>query len=182
MRRIVWLILIYQVVLKASFGSAWIDQAFQDSYKLESRGAYRKAYERLLPLESSLKHNYFYNVRMAWLSSLVKNYQVSIRYYTQASIILPNSFEPRLGLARVYLLLSKPTLAAINAKIVLKTDPLNYYGNLYLARSLQQLKQKELAIQIVERLLGYYPSSKDFIGLYTQLKDKANSSKAKKRK
>ncbi|ADV46787.1 tetratricopeptide repeat protein [Nitratifractor salsuginis] len=179
MRRLIPILFLLSVLLwgAASPGNEAISRAYRNSYTLESQGKYRKALEVFQPLEPTLKHQYGYNLRMAWLYSLAGDYKKAVRYYTKASLIKPDSFEPRLGLARVYLPLHKPSLAEINAKIVLEKDPLNYYANLYLARTLLALHQKDAARRIVKRLLTYYPSSPEFLRLSARLTSKPKAAK-----
>lgn len=169
-RWILLLLLLHSLILwGASPGSDGVTRAFQSSYALEAQGKYRKALDVLLPLQSALKRQYGYNLRLAWLHSLLGRYKAAIRYYTKVSLILPDSFEPRLGLARVYLLRHQPSQAQISAKTVLEKDPLNYYANLYLAEALLALHQREAARHIVSTMLTYYPTSREFLPLFYRL-------------
>ena len=153
------------LLLKLSAGSIDLSKSFERSYTYESHKEYRKALEVLLPLERKAGNLYGYRLRLGWLYSLLGEGTQAVQAYSRASLILPEAFEPRLGLARVYLQMHQPAKAQISAKTVLEKDPLNYYANLYLAQALHQLGQNKAASAITRKMLHYYPTATPFLRL-----------------
>ena len=156
------LIIFLSVVLFA-FSTKDIQQIYYKSYNYEKMGDYKDAIKVLIPLYQKYSNGYTINLRLAWLFYLDKNYKNAIKHYQKASLILPYSVEPKLGLMRVYLAIEKYKNALKIGNSLLREDYYNYYGNYYEILALKGIKDYKTAIKIVNKMLALYPTSVLFL-------------------
>lgn len=129
------------------------------SYNYEYMGKYEEAIKVLAPLIKQYPKGYTLNLRLGYLFLLDKKYNNSSKYYKKASILVPSSIEPRLGLTRLKLILENYKDAQSLAYNILKIDYYNYYGNLYAINALIGQKKYDTALLIVNKMLSLYPTS-----------------------
>ncbi|WP_457560207.1 tetratricopeptide repeat protein [Caminibacter sp.] len=140
-------------------GSLNIKEIYEKSYNYEKMGDYKDAIKVLIPLLEKFPSGYTLNLRIAYLFFLNKNYKNAIKYYEKASLILPYSLEPKLGLSRVYLAMGAYDKAINVANTILKTDYYNFYGNYYLALAFYYKKDYKKALAVTNKMLTLYPTS-----------------------
>lgn len=154
--------------LLASFVCA--SQEFQNtqteyakSYDYEQVNKYKEATKVLEPLYKKNPSDYTLNLRLGWLLSLQKHYTDAITYYEKASLIRTKAIEPKLGLALVYLNSYSFAKAQSSAAKILKIDYYNYYGNLYMIRSLIAQEKYTIALEIITKMRAIYPTDVLFL-------------------
>ncbi len=141
-----------------------VQKIYQESYRFEKMQDYKDAIKVLKPLLHKDPNNYILNLRLAWLSFQSKAYKDAVEYYQRASILRPKSFEPKLGLARLFLQIGKYDKAFDISNTILKQDYYNYYANYYAGAAMlaiQPKKSKEIAMKMLE----LYPSDRLFLKL-----------------
>jgi len=140
-----------------------VKKSYLDSYNYEKIGDYKDAIRVLIPLYNKYPNGYTINLRLGWLFYLNKNYENSIKHYQKASLILPYSIEPKLGLMRVYLIIEKYNKVLNIGDFILKNDYYNYYANYYIIEALIQKKEYKTALKITNKMLALYPTSVLFL-------------------
>jgi len=140
-----------------------IKNSYFKSYDYEQVGRYKEAIKILAPLSKEYPKGYTLSLRLAWLFYLQKQYNTSLRYYTEASLLDTKSLEPKIGLIRVYLATYSFEKAQNVATEILKVDYYNYYTNLYMAKALNAQKKYEIAITVSEKMLQIYPTDTLFL-------------------
>lgn len=140
-----------------------IKEIYLRSYNYEKMGDYEDAIKVLIPLYKKYPNGYTINLRLAYLFYLNKKYKNAINHYQIASKILPYSFEPKLGMMRVYLTTKDYKRCIEIGNVILKTDFYNYYGNYYYALSLIKIKDYKNALVLVNKILSLYPTDTLFL-------------------
>ena len=155
----------YILILILSISFIYASEEFEDikmqyfkSYDYEQMQKYSEAIKVLTPLYNKYPKGYTLNLRFGWLFYLNKNYNDSIKYYKNASLINPYALDPRLGLIRVYLDTHSYKDAEVVSYELLKIDFYNYYANLYVTKSLIAQKKYEIALKIINKMLALYPT------------------------
>jgi len=156
-------LIIFLAVFLFAFSNKDIQQIFYKSYNYEKMGDYKDAIKVLIPLYDKYPNGYTVNLRLGWLFYLNKNYANSIKHYQKASLILPYSIEPKLGLMRDYLAMQKFKKALRIGNIILREDFYNYYGNYYEILALKGIKDYKNALKIANKMLSLYPTSVLFL-------------------
>jgi tetratricopeptide (TPR) repeat protein len=146
-----------------------IKQLYYKSYNYEKMGDYKDAIKVLIPIYNKYPNGYTINLRLAWLFYLNKNYQNAIKHYKKAMNILPYSFEPKLGLMRVYNAMGKYNSSIEIGNVLLKNDYYNFYGNYYYTVALMGLKNYKEAMTLCTKMLTVYPTSILFLNLYGEI-------------
>jgi tetratricopeptide (TPR) repeat protein len=179
MRKII--ILISFFVFAFSVDYKHIKEIYYKSYNYEKMGDYKDAIKVLIPLYKKYPNGYTLNLRLAWLFYLNKNYQNAIKHYEIAQKVAPYSFEPKLGLMRVYNTIGKFNKTTEIGNVLLKQDYYNYYGNYYYAYALFSMKDYKNSIAVVDKMLTVYPTSVLFLNLlgmnYQKLGEKEKAKK-----
>ncbi len=140
-----------------------VKDLYHKSYNYEKMRDYDDAIKVLKPLYRKYPRGYTLNLRLAWLFYLSGRYANAIDHYKRASLVLPSSLEPKLGLAMVYLAMRNYKAAKETATSIVRTDYYNYYGNIYLVRSLLALKEYKSAAKVAEKMLSIYPTDVKFL-------------------
>ena len=116
------MMLISFIVLAFSMDYKEIKEIYYKSYNYEKMGDYKDAIKVLIPLYEKYPNGYTLNLRLAWLFYLNKNYQNAIKHYETAQKVAPYSFEPKLGLMRVYNTIGKFAKTIEIGNVLLKQD------------------------------------------------------------
>ena len=173
-------LIIFLAVCLFALSNKNIEQIYYKSYNYEKMGDYKDAIKVLIPLYDKYSNGYTINLRLGWLFYLNKNYLNSIKHYQKASVILPYSIEPKLGLMRDYLAMQKFKEALRIGNIILREDYYNYYGNYYEILALKGIKDYKTALKITNKILSLYPTSVlflDALGEIYYLENKKNLAK-----
>jgi tetratricopeptide (TPR) repeat protein len=157
-----------------------IDSIYKESYKYEKMANYKDAIKVLMPLYKKYPNGYTLNLRLGYLFSMNKDYKTAINYYKKASLILPNSFEPQLGLMKIYLLMHKYQKVTQIGFSILKFDYYNYYTNLYIINSLIAQRKYDDALKFVNKILNIYPTDVTYLTKLAQIYEIKNPAYAKK--
>ncbi len=157
-----------------------IDNAYKNSYNYEKIGDYKDAIKVLIPIYKKYPNGYTLNLRLGYLFYLNKNYKNAISYYQKASLILPNSFEPKLGLMRVYLTMKNYQNVTNIGYSILKIDLYNYYANLYVINSLINQKKYDDALSLINKMLTVYPTDITYLVKLAKIYEIKNPDYAKK--
>jgi tetratricopeptide (TPR) repeat protein len=157
-----------------------IKNAYFDSYNYEKIGDYKDAIKVLIPIYKKYPKGYTLNLRLAYLFFLDKKYQNAIKYYQQASLSLPYSLEPKLGMMRIYLSIGEYQKAVEIGYSILKIDFYNYYGNLYTLQALKGLKRYDDAIAVANKILTIYPTDITYLVNLAKIYEITNPEYAKK--
>ncbi|MCK5294200.1 MAG: hypothetical protein KAJ49_06065 [Arcobacteraceae bacterium] len=160
-------LIMFILTISVLFGSDFQDvkSSYFKSYNYEQMGKYSEAIKVLTPLINKYPKGYTLNLRFGWLFYLNKNYNNSIKYYKKASLLIPYSLDPRLGLIRVYLDTYSFEKAQTVSYELLKIDYYNYYANIYAIQSLLAQKKYDIATEITNKMLSLYPTDISFLEL-----------------
>jgi len=156
-------LLIFLAVCLFAFSNKEIKEIYYKSYNYEKMGDYKDAIKVLILLYNKYSNSYTVNLRLGWLFYLNKNYSNSIKHYEKASLILPYSIEPKLGLMRDYLAMQNFKEALKIGNNILREDFYNYYGNYYEILALKGIKDYKNALKIADKMLSLYPTSVLFL-------------------
>ena len=159
------ILLILTISFIMLFANDTIKETYSKSFEYEKMGNYKEAIKILQPLYQKYPKGYTLNLRLGWLFFLSKRYNNALKHYQKASLILPSSFEPRLGICRVYLATQYWEKAKIISYSILKEDPLNYYANLYATQALIKENNFKDAQYIIRKMLIRYPTDISFLEL-----------------
>ena len=141
-----------------------VKKAYQESYRYEKMQDYKDAMKALEPLLRINPDNYTLNLRLGWLAFLQGRYQDAIHYYKRASMVAPKSFEPKLGLARLYLHIGQYRQTLTITDAIIKQDYYNYYANYYAGLAMLATKSKK-SQAIARKMLERYPTDRLFLKL-----------------
>ena len=136
-----------------------IQKAYLDSYNYEKIGDYQDAIKVLIPVYKKYPKGYTLNLRLGYLFYMNKKYENAIKYYTQASLSLPYSFEPKLGMMRVYLTTGEYDKVIQIGYSLIKINYYDFYANLYTLQALKLKKDYKDALAIANKMLTLYPTN-----------------------
>jgi tetratricopeptide (TPR) repeat protein len=140
--------------------------AISDSYVLEYKKEYTKAYDILEPASKEDANDYFLQLRMGWLALLKGDYTKSSSFYQKATLIYPNAIEPRIGYVRALLALGQYKQVEVACKTILKIDSKNYFARSNLAYTYYVLSNYSEAEKIYDSIVDDYPADTEMmIGL-----------------
>jgi len=150
------LIILFMIV----FGfSDEIQKAYLNSYNYEKIADYKDAIKVLIPIYKKYPKGYTLNLRLGYLFYMNKKYENAIKYYKQASLSLPYSFEPKLGMMRVYLTTGEYDKVIQIGYSLMKINYYDYYVNLYTLQALVYKKNYKDALTIANKMLTIYPTN-----------------------
>jgi len=136
-----------------------IQKAYLDSYNYEKIGDYQDAIKVLIPVYKKYPKGYTLNLRLGYLFYMNKKYENAIKYYTQASLSLPYSFEPKLGMMKVYLTTGEYDKVIQIGYSLIKINYYDFYANLYTLQALKLKKDYKDALAIANKMLTLYPTN-----------------------
>jgi tetratricopeptide (TPR) repeat protein len=141
-----------------------LQEAFSNSYTLETAGKYTAACDALRKVYD--ENSYEINVRLGWLSYLAGQFTESIAYYNIAIQLMPLSIEARLGY--VYPASAMGNWDQVTAKYqeILKLDASNYTANYRLGSIYYSRKEYEQAYRHFEKLINGYPFDYDALHMF----------------
>ncbi len=150
----------------------FVQQAYYDSYAYEKTQSYAEAIRSMRVVYERYPKAYTPNLRLGWLFYLNKNYVNALSHYKNAVDIVPSSVEAKLGWILVLKAQEKYADAKRLIYDVLKSDPYNYYSNMYLVDVLNANKEYEQSLKVISKMLQYYPTDVYFLSrlayIYTQ--------------
>ena len=156
-------LIIFFTVFLFAFSNKEIRNIYYKSYNYEKMGDYKDAIQVLIPLYNRYPHSYTLNLRLGWLFYVNKKYNNSIKHYQKASLVLPYSLEPKLGLIKDYLAMQNYKGALKIGNLILREDYYNYYGNYYEILALKEIKDYKSALSVTNKMLTLYPISVLFL-------------------
>jgi len=156
-----------------------IQKSYLQSYNYEKVGDYTDAIKVLIPLYKKYPKGYTLNLRLGYLFFMDKKYDNALKYYKNASLILPYSFEPKLGMMRVYLTTGEYQKSIEIGYSILKVDYYNYYANLYTLQALKLKKDYKNALAIANKMLTIYPTDITYLVNLAKIYEITNPSYAK---
>ena len=109
--------------------------------------------------------SYLVNTKLAWLYLQLGKTANAKHYYKRSLKINNVSVEAKLGLYSTCIAAGDYKRAHRYAADVVRQDPLNYYGNLYLAYSYMGRKEYSSASRVIQKILRAYPSDLTFLNL-----------------
>ena len=138
-----------------------VQDAFQQSYTLESKYNYKSALAVLKSVYTD--KSYELNLRLGWLSYLDSNQTASISYYQKAIDLMPNSIEPKFGIVYPLSVLGKWDEVIKQYDLILKLDPNQTTANYRLGLIYYNRGQFEKAKGYLDKFLGLYPFDYDAV-------------------
>ncbi|NPA55429.1 MAG: tetratricopeptide repeat protein [Epsilonproteobacteria bacterium] len=168
------------ILLLAVFAFASVKECYLRSYNYEKIGDYKDAIKVLIPLYKKYPNGYTLNLRLGYLFFLDGKYANAIKFYKQASLILPYSFEPKLGMMRVYLKIGEFKKVVDIGYSLIKVNYYDYYANLYTLQALKALKKYKDAIAIAKKMLAIYPTNVVYLVNLARIYEITNPTIAKK--
>ena len=152
-------LIVFLAVFLFAFSNKDIQNIYYKSYNYEKMGDYKDAIKTLIPLYNKYPKSYTINLRLGWLFYLNKDYTNSIKHYQKASLVMPYSVEPKLGLMRDYIAMQNYKNALKIGNLILREDYYNYYGNYYEILALKGIKDYKNALKLTNKMLALYPTS-----------------------
>jgi len=157
-----------------------IQKSYLESYNYEKIGDYKDAIKVLIPLYKKYPKGYTLNLRLGYLFYMNKKYDNAIKYYKQASLSLPYSFEPKLGMMRVYLTTGEYDKVIQIGYSLMKINYYDYYSNLYTLQALKAKKDYKDALSIANKMLTIYPTDITYLVNLAKIYEITNPDYAKK--
>ena len=157
-----------------------IQKAYLESYNYEKIGAYKDAIKVLIPIYKKYPKGYTLNLRLGYLFFMDKKYENAIKYYKQASLSLVYSFEPKLGMMRVYLTTGEFNKVIQIGYSLMKINYYDYYSNLYTLQALKAKKDYKNALIIAKKMLAIYPTDITYLVNLAKIYEIVNPEYAKK--
>ena len=170
------LIILFMIV----FGfSDEIQKAYLNSYNYEKIADYKDAIKVLIPIYKKYPKGYTLNLRLGYLFYMNKKYENAIKYYKQASLSLPYSFEPKLGMMRVYLTTGEYDKVIQIGYSLMKINYYDYYVNLYTLQALKNKKNYKDALVLANKMLAIYPTNITYLVNLAKIYEVTNPKYAK---
>lgn len=138
-----------------------VQDAFQQSYTLESKYNYKSALTVLKSVYTD--KSYELNLRLGWLSYLDSNQTASLSYYQKAIDLMPNAIEPKFGIVYPLSVLGKWDEVIKQYDLILKLDPNQTTANYRLGLIYYNRGQFEKAKGYLDKFLGLYPFDYDAV-------------------
>lgn len=138
-----------------------IQDAFQQSYTLESKFNYKSAITSLKSVYN--EKSYELNLRLGWLSYLDSNQTSSLSYYQKAIDLMPNAIEPKFGIVYPLSVLGKWDEVVKQYELILKADPNQTTANYRLGLIYYNRGQFEKSKTYLDKFLNLYPFDYDAV-------------------
>ncbi|THB65662.1 MAG: hypothetical protein D6B27_08090 [Gammaproteobacteria bacterium] len=150
---IMLLTLLFSLLAAAEKADIW-----SESYKYEAAGKYSEAAALIEKNLNTVSDKEFANIRFAWLSYMLGNYDDSIRYYRKALSINSSSIDARLGITLPYLAKQECAKVTRYAGQVIEASPWNYTAHVRLMMCEQSRKQWATLKDHAQRISSRYPT------------------------
>jgi tetratricopeptide (TPR) repeat protein len=141
-----------------------IQDAFKESYSLESNAEYNQAIEVMKSVYD--ENSYEINLRLGWLSYSLGNFTESIAYYQKSISLKPFGIEARFGLTLPASALGNWEMVRQQYLQVLEVDPMNTKANYYLGMIHYNRGEYETADNYFEKVANLYPFDYDGMIMY----------------
>jgi tetratricopeptide (TPR) repeat protein len=141
-----------------------IENAFSQSYELETKGNYSDAVAQLKSVYS--EDSYPINLRLGWLYYMQGSFTESSAHYQRAVNLSPYAIEARLGY--VYPLAALGNWAAVKTQYekILQIDPNNTTASYRLGLILYNSENYQQALKLFEKVANLYPFDYDANVMY----------------
>ena len=136
-----------------------LQEAFSQSYKLESAADYKNAVSVLSQVYE--ENNYYLNLRLGWLSYLAGDQTHAVAYYKKAIKLMPLSIEARLGIAYPLSVLGNWDQIINYYLEILKIDPNHSLTNYRLGSIYYNRGKYDKARVYLEKVVNLYPFDYD---------------------
>ncbi len=147
--------------------------SFSKSYIAENQGKYDLAISEMKAIYQ--EKDYISNIRMGWLTYLVKQYNESILYYKKAIALKPYAIEARLGCVKPLSAIENWEKVKEQYTEILKIDPLNTTANYWLGVIYFNRKDYKTATNLFEKVVNLYPLDYDSVIMLAWSKFNNNS-------
>jgi len=138
---------------------ATLQNAFKESYTQEYNQQYSVAIATLNKVYD--ERSYELNLRLGWLSYLIKDYPKSQLYYQKAVYLKPYAVEAKLGLVQPLAALQSIDKLLQVYDEILKIDPQNTKANYWTGIIYYNRKKYEQAAKFFEKMVNLYPFDYD---------------------
>ena len=149
------------LLLPAATSAATPTELYQQSFTLESSGAYAQALTRMDELQASGEDAYLLHLRRGWLLYLNGRYADSVEAYRTAVARIPTSAEARAGMTLPLMALKRWGDAEAACRELLEVAPGNYLGLSRLGWILFNAGRYPEAEAAYRAVLAQYPSDND---------------------
>jgi tetratricopeptide (TPR) repeat protein len=141
-----------------------IENAFSQSYELETKGNYSDAVAQLKSVYN--EDSYAINLRLGWLYYMQGSFTESSAHYQRAVALSPYAIEGRLGY--VYPLAALGNWAAVKTQYekILQIDPNNTTASFRLGMILYSSENYQQALKLFEKVANLYPFDYDANVMY----------------
>ena len=141
-----------------------IENAFSQSYELETKGNFSDAVAQLKSVYN--EDSYALNLRLGWLYYMQGSFTESSAYYLRAVNLSPYAIESRLGY--VYPLAALGNWAAVKTQYekILQIDPNNTTASYRLGLILYSSEDYLQALKLFEKVANLYPFDYDANVMY----------------
>lgn len=136
-----------------------VQNAFKNSYELESSGKYSEAVNVLK--EVYREDSYEINLRLGWLTYLSGNFIEAIPFYQKSIELKPLSVEARLGLVYPASAMGNWTHVENMYNEILEIDPQNTTVNYRMGLIYYGREEYATAAQYFEKVINQYPFGYD---------------------
>jgi tetratricopeptide (TPR) repeat protein len=145
-------------------GFKTIENAFKQSYELETKGNYSDAVAQLKSVYD--EDSYAINLRLGWLYYMQGSFTESSAHYQRAVALSPYAIEGRLGY--VYPLAALGNWAAVRTQYekILQIDPNNTTASYRLGMILYSSENYQQALKLFEKVANLYPFDYDANVMY----------------
>ena len=155
------------LISNASYGQhnfSLIQDAFNESYKLEASGDFKDAANKIK--EVYKEDFYESNLRLGWLNYMAGNFNESIAFYQKSIALMPFAEEPKFGYVFPLSALGRwDEVITVYSQILENsshnTKALYYLGTIYYNR-----KQYDKALTYFKRMTDLYPFDFDALYMY----------------
>ncbi|MEI6554338.1 MAG: tetratricopeptide repeat protein [Paludibacter sp.] len=136
-----------------------IQSAYVKSYESEQVGSYSAALNEIKAIYNV--KDYTANIRLGWLSYLLKQYSEAIRYYNIAIGLKPYAIEARFGCIKPLSAIESWEKVKYNYLKILEIDPQNSVANYWLGVMYYNGKDYSNAQKLFEKVVNLYPLDYD---------------------
>lgn len=142
-----------------SQNNSTLQEAFKQSYSLETEGEYSDAIAQLKTIY--IEDSYEINLRLGWLTYLSGNFTESLPYYRKCVQLRPLSIEARLGIVLPLASVGNWTEVESHYRQILEKDPANSLVNYRMGLLHYGREDYQGAYQYFELVVNHYPFDYD---------------------
>lgn len=141
-----------------------LEKAFSESYKLEEKGEYADAVDKLKKVYS--EDSYEINLRLGWLNYSLGNFTESTSYYERAISLSPYAIEARFGYVYPLSALGNWGIVRKQYEKILEIDPMNTLANYRMGMIYYGSEDYQTALKYFEKVVNLYPFDYDSAIMY----------------